>query len=436
MVRRTVRLAGSGVPPAGRVPPPPALACLRAENALLRRAVGGADPKRLAGSLLRVIDAVLPGCPCEVLVGDAVSGYLEVVGTRGFRPERGLGCRIPLGVGITGAAARRRRPVWAANVAADPRYIPGVARARWELAIPLACEGRVVGVVDLESAQDRPPSLAQRRYLAGLVAALAPAFARALPGERVSRLHPLPSPAPAPGGRPTPAALPAALVGHPLQVRYQPIVELAGRAVMGLEAEVGGPAGSPWESPARLLAAATDAVGAVALDLWRLRTALRDWPGGGRALFLDVHAVSLRRAGFLAAVQAALREHRHAPEGLVLELRGAGLHLDGLRRVAAALPPQGPRLAVDGFGAGSADVQALVDLQPAYIKLDAALIRSVDRDFGRRTYIESLGYYTARTPTRLIALGIATAEELACLRRCGVTYGQGDLLGEAAPRSV
>src|SRR5882724_1827659 len=32
--------------------------------------------------------------------------------------------RLPVGSGITGAAAQQKRPIYVANVCADPRYIP------------------------------------------------------------------------------------------------------------------------------------------------------------------------------------------------------------------------------------------------------------------------------------------------------------------------
>jgi sigma-B regulation protein RsbU (phosphoserine phosphatase) len=58
---------------------------------------------------------------------------------------------IPLGKGITGAAAESREPVRVQDTGADRRYIgvhPGI---RSELAVPLIVQDRVVGVLDVES---------------------------------------------------------------------------------------------------------------------------------------------------------------------------------------------------------------------------------------------------------------------------------------------
>jgi|SRR5579871_2227688 len=58
---------------------------------------------------------------------------------------------IPLGKGITGAAAESREPVRVDDTLTDPRYIASHPDLRSEVAIPLIVHDRVVGVMDLES---------------------------------------------------------------------------------------------------------------------------------------------------------------------------------------------------------------------------------------------------------------------------------------------
>jgi sigma-B regulation protein RsbU (phosphoserine phosphatase) len=58
---------------------------------------------------------------------------------------------IPLGAGITGAAAASREVVRADNTLADARYIPSHSDVRSEVAVPLMVHDDVVGVLDLES---------------------------------------------------------------------------------------------------------------------------------------------------------------------------------------------------------------------------------------------------------------------------------------------
>ncbi|HYW44189.1 MAG TPA: SpoIIE family protein phosphatase [Bryobacteraceae bacterium] len=58
---------------------------------------------------------------------------------------------VPLGRGITGAAAESRRAVRVHDTAKDPRYIASHPDIRSEVAVPLIVQDRVVGVLDLES---------------------------------------------------------------------------------------------------------------------------------------------------------------------------------------------------------------------------------------------------------------------------------------------
>jgi phosphoserine phosphatase RsbU/P len=58
---------------------------------------------------------------------------------------------VPLGKGITGAAAESRVPVSVNDTLADPRYIASHPDIRSEVAVPLIVKDRVVGVMDLES---------------------------------------------------------------------------------------------------------------------------------------------------------------------------------------------------------------------------------------------------------------------------------------------
>jgi diguanylate cyclase (GGDEF)-like protein len=59
--------------------------------------------------------------------------------------------RLPLGTGITGAAAHQKRPIYAADVTKDARYILSAKNTRSELAVPLMVRDHVVGVLDCQS---------------------------------------------------------------------------------------------------------------------------------------------------------------------------------------------------------------------------------------------------------------------------------------------
>lgn len=63
------------------------------------------------------------------------------------------GERVPVGKGLSGTAAKVKRPVYAPDVSKDPRYINQVKETRSEVSIPLMVRDEVVGVLDFQSDQ-------------------------------------------------------------------------------------------------------------------------------------------------------------------------------------------------------------------------------------------------------------------------------------------
>ena len=59
--------------------------------------------------------------------------------------------RIPIGKGVCGTAAASREPIIVPDVEKFPGHIPCDSASRSELVVPLIKDGRVVGVLDLDS---------------------------------------------------------------------------------------------------------------------------------------------------------------------------------------------------------------------------------------------------------------------------------------------
>ena len=82
---------------------------------------------------------------------DAKAQELYVKSAFGRENEHKRDLRIPVGVGITGASAKLRRPIYVADVSKDMRYLENISSTRSELAIPLIVRDEVVGVLDFQS---------------------------------------------------------------------------------------------------------------------------------------------------------------------------------------------------------------------------------------------------------------------------------------------
>ena len=95
--------------------------------------------------------------------------------------------RVAASEGIVGAAATLREPVLAADVSADPRYLMVNPETRSELAIPMIHKGKIIGVLDLESAQLNAFSDEHVQTLSILAANLAVSLENARLYEQVAR---------------------------------------------------------------------------------------------------------------------------------------------------------------------------------------------------------------------------------------------------------
>ena len=71
----------------------------------------------------------------------------------GFRKKDARGVRIPLGKGITGKCAKRKRTIYVPDVSKEPAYIKVFSPSKSELAIPLVSEKELLGVLNFEKSK-------------------------------------------------------------------------------------------------------------------------------------------------------------------------------------------------------------------------------------------------------------------------------------------
>jgi EAL domain-containing protein (putative c-di-GMP-specific phosphodiesterase class I) len=105
------------------------------------------------------------------------------------------------------------------------------------------------------------------------------------------------------------------------------------------------------------------------------------------------------------------------------------------RQAIGRLGPQ-VRVAVDDAGAGYASLSHILELQPAFVKLDRSIVTGLEADESRAALVAGMGHFARSTGMRLVAEGVETKDELAALRRLDVDLAQGYLLGRPEPVHV
>jgi phosphoserine phosphatase RsbU/P len=105
----------------------------------------------------------------------------------GHRQEVVENWKVPIGEGITGAAAALGRAVRVSDVRQDSRYLNALDGVQSELAVPLMLKGQVIGVLDIQSRELDYFTPVQQTILTLLASRIASAIENARLFERVQR---------------------------------------------------------------------------------------------------------------------------------------------------------------------------------------------------------------------------------------------------------
>jgi EAL domain-containing protein (putative c-di-GMP-specific phosphodiesterase class I) len=221
-----------------------------------------------------------------------------------------------------------------------------------------------------------------------------------------------------------------AINGPSLHMVFQPIVELRGGHVVGVEALA-----RFMERPRRLpeawFAAAASVGLLVELELAAVGRGLAeiDRLPLGTYLSVNVSPETIRASGLPDLLDDPVADR------IVLEMTEQSAVTD-YEELAAALRPireRGIRFAIDDFGAGFASLNHVIQLAPDFMKLDRGLIRDVASDPVRHSLVERLVSFAEEVGISVIAEGVEKDEDLAELQTLDVPYGQGFLLGRPGP---
>ncbi len=215
---------------------------------------------------------------------------------------------------------------------------------------------------------------------------------------------------------------------------FEPIVRLPTDAILGFEALSRGPSGTSLESPGALFATAELFDREYELDSLCRRRALANARGidGDQLLFLNILPTCIQDPDFQAAnVRETLAGLGLGPRNLVLEIseRQAIANFPIFREAIDYFSGLGFRIALDDTGAGFSSLEAALELQPDFLKIDMSLVRSIEDSPEKQEVLRGLQSLAAKMGANVIAEGIETAQELATIRSLGIEFGQGFYLG-------
>jgi diguanylate cyclase (GGDEF)-like protein/PAS domain S-box-containing protein len=245
--------------------------------------------------------------------------------------------------------------------------------------------------------------------------------------------------------------LPGAIDRGELDLAYQPIVDLADNAAVGVEALL------RWRhpklgtvSPAELIPVAEE-IGVMAdIGQWVLHWACRQmsaWQRDDREVWMCVNVTGsqLIRDDFVPAVATALSTHLVPASRLVIEVAEPGLVTRGSDAAAATrleaavehlsqLRTLGVRTAIDQFGSAPTALSQLRLLPLDLLKVDRQILTQPARRAGVAAAIIDVVVKLGQTiGVEVMAQGLESEADLEVAREAGCRYGQGFLIGRPMP---
>ena len=223
-----------------------------------------------------------------------------------------------------------------------------------------------------------------------------------------------------------------------LETLFQPIFAFRESRILGFEALVRGPRGSPFEFPFALFGAARREGTLVELNIVciqeTLRAFARERPPG--LLFLNISPQLIVRRGFDQGRAARFLS------GLGLEAAQVVIELtedypsfdfDAVRESLQLYRAMGFRVALDDLGEGSSTLRLWSELRPEFVKADKHFVTGAAGDAVKFQFLRAIQHIAESSGSQVIAEGIEDADDFRLVKDLGIACGQGWFIGRPQP---
>ncbi|MFH1753927.1 MAG: EAL domain-containing protein [Candidatus Omnitrophota bacterium] len=217
-----------------------------------------------------------------------------------------------------------------------------------------------------------------------------------------------------------------------ISVLYQPIVDMRSKKTAGYELFSRGPKGSKLEMPQKLFEFAIECELIFDLEQVVRRKSLpkmsREKDG---VKFFVNNSPSILHSGKMPDLLSIYPN----PKNIVLEITEETKipDLTAFARILLGFKDKGFQIAIDDVGSGFSSLESIVELQPDFAKLSRTFVSDIHIKPNKQDLVRSILSICKRASIALIAEGIEKEEELRILKKIGVPYGQGYLLGRPQP---
>jgi diguanylate cyclase (GGDEF)-like protein len=233
--------------------------------------------------------------------------------------------------------------------------------------------------------------------------------------------------------------LPQALSRGELELYYQPILSIAQRRLVGLEALI------RWNHPSRgllfpdeFLPIAEQSNLIREVGLWSIKRALDDRTALGLDRYdaapvsVNVSAKQLSGESFLTDLNKILGDRNFPGHLLRLEITESSFieNPEKIVRLITELKRLGVQVIIDNFGTGFASLSYLKNLPVDGLKIDRSFIDKLESDRSNAAIVQAIVTLANKLGMKALAEGVETAGELRALRDMDFDVVQGTIISE------
>ena len=242
--------------------------------------------------------------------------------------------------------------------------------------------------------------------------------------------------------------LQGALRDNKFELYHQEIQHAGTGAVRGPAIEVfvrlEGENGQPGAPPAEFFRAAERYRLMPHVDRWVVQAVLSALGRGGmklakgRSVAINIAGQTLGDSEFLEFVVDCFDHTGASPSDICFELTESSVvaNLDHARRFIAVLHGMGCEFALDDFGSGLSSFSTLKTLPMDYLKIDGSFIRNLAVDTVNQAMVAAMIELSRSLNFRIVAEQVEDQLSLDTVKRMGIDFVQGFIIGRPQPLSV
>ncbi|MGP4040714.1 EAL domain-containing protein [Gracilibacillus sp. D59] len=157
-----------------------------------------------------------------------------------------------------------------------------------------------------------------------------------------------------------------------------------------------------------------------------------------KKILINVFPSNLADPEFIDQLTNIVGKTKLSTNQIVIEINESEViqNVDYFSTIVYELQTEGYLIAIDDVGKGVSSLQAIVELQPDFVKMDRYFAKHLAESNRKQEMVRSIVTYCLNTDTKFVLEGVEILEDLEMAKSIGVSTVQGFLLARPEPLQV